>query len=68
LVKCAQTGKQLTVKVKDLAREDGEAFRESDFTNGASLMLERKGKSYPVRFLSHAGKFVCLDNVIVSIE
>lgn len=54
MVKCAQTGKQLTVKVKDLAREDGEAFRESDFTNGASLMLERKGKSYPVRFLSHA--------------
>lgn len=57
-VKCTQTGKQYTVKVKDLSREDGEAFQKSNFVTGASLMLDRK---YPVWFLSQAGKCVCLE-------
>ena len=59
-MKCAQTGKQYTVKVKALSREDGEALRESNFVKGASLMLEHKGKSYPVRFVSYAGKSACV--------
>ena len=44
-MKCTQTGKQLTVKVKDLSRRDGERFQESNYVNGASLMLDYK---YPV--------------------
>ena len=61
-MKCSQTGKVLSVKVRDLSREDGESFQESDFTRGANLILEYKGKLYPVRFLTYAGMCVCGGN------
>ena len=55
IVKCCQTGKKLTVKVKDLSREDSQSLTVHDLTNGASLILNHKEKFYPVQFLEYKG-------------
>lgn len=55
-MKCAQQGKRLIVKMKDLSTETMEPLRKADFKKGASLLAEYKGKSYPVLFESFAGK------------
>ena len=42
----------LTVKVRDLSMEDGSV---TNFAVGSHLLLEHRGKSYPVEFVSFAG-------------
>ena len=50
VVKCSQTGKLHQVKIKDLSREDCEPLTKEDLVKGSELMLEIKGKIYPVQF------------------
>lgn len=59
MVKCAQLGKKLVVKMKDLTSETSDPLRKTDLKKGASLLAEYKGKSYPVLFESFAGKYLC---------
>ena len=49
-MKCSQTGKLHQVKIKDLSREDCEPLTKEDLVKGSELMLEIKGKIYPVQF------------------
>ena len=49
-MKCSQTGKLHTVKLRDLSREDCEPLTKSDLTKGSDLMMKMKGKLYPVKF------------------
>ena len=58
MVKCAQQGKRLIVKMKDLSTGTLDPLRKTDLKKGASLLAEYKGKSYPVLFESFAGKHV----------
>lgn len=48
MVKRAQQGKKLVVKMKDLTTESLDLLRKADY----------KGKAYPVLFESFAGKYV----------
>ena len=50
-MKCSQTGKLHQVKLKDLSREDCEPLTKEDLVKGSELMVEMKGKVYPVQFL-----------------
>lgn len=52
IVKCQQTGKKLTVKVKDLSCEDGSV---PVLVEGAEVLAEVKGKPYPVKFIEFQG-------------
>ena len=54
---CA-AGKEAKYKVEDLSSESLGPLRKSDLKNGASLMAEYKGKSYPVLFEAFAGECV----------
>ncbi len=54
-MECAQTGKQHAVKVRDLSREDCGPLTKRDTIKGARLMLDCKGKTYPVTFLQFKG-------------
>ena len=49
VMKCSQTGKLHTVKLRDLSREDREPLAKSDLVKGSDLMVEMKGKLYPVK-------------------
>lgn len=51
MVKCSQTSKLHNTKLKDLSREDGEPLSKTDLKKGSKLILEIKGKSYPVQFM-----------------
>ena len=55
IVRCSQTGKQHAVKVGDLSKEDCSPLNEKDLTKGSSLMLDYKGKPYPVTFVQFKG-------------
>lgn len=55
-MKCAQQGKRLKVKVKDLTTEEFSPVRKCDLKAGASLMADFKGKTYPVIFQAFAGE------------
>lgn len=52
---CPQTGKHHTVKAGKLSREDAEPLTNDDLFEGALLILDFKGKSYPVEFIEFAG-------------
>ena len=51
VVKCSQTGKSHTVKLRDLSREDCEPLTTRDCARGSDLMVDIKGKVYPVKFI-----------------
>lgn len=51
VVKCSQTGKLHQVKLKDLSWEDCESLTKEDLVKGSELMVEMKGKIYPVQFV-----------------
>ena len=51
VVKCAQTSKLHSVKIKDLSRGDCEPLTKKDLTKGSNLIIEMKGKLYPVKFM-----------------
>ena len=55
IVKCAQTGKHLTVKPGDLSPDSDEPLSRRHFSPGFGLMLEEGGKPYPVQFVCFAG-------------
>ena len=55
IVKCVQTGKNLTVKPTDLSPEDDEPLSRKPFISGCGLMLDECGKQYPVQFICFAG-------------
>lgn len=52
MAKCQQTGRRVTVKVKDLSAEDGKL---PELVEGRELLADVKGKSYPVKFVGYAG-------------
>lgn len=53
MVKCAQSGNCIATEVSHLCLSDGQPIRQdSDLYRGASLLLDDKGKSYPVVFLT----------------
>ena len=54
-MKCCQTGKQYNVKVKDLSRDDGEPMTSGDLAKGSTLVMDYRGKSYPVQFTRFNG-------------
>ena len=56
IVKCAQTSKMHCVKLKDLSREDCRSLTKKDLRKGASLIVEMKGKCYPVQFVHFKDK------------
>ena len=53
---CPQTGKTHTVKIGKLSREDGDPLTDNDLFKGSLLILDYKGKSYPVEFKEFVGK------------
>ena len=54
MLKCCQIGKPLSAEVKDLSREDGLPLTsDRDFQPGVQLLVEHKGKVYPVEFISY---------------
>lgn len=55
VLKCCQNGKTLSAEVKDLSREDCLPLSTEDFKRGAQLLVEHKGKFYPVEFISFKG-------------
>ena len=57
IVKCAQQGTRLSVKMKDLMSENCEPIKKSQLRKGASLMADYKGKTYPVIFEAFAGEY-----------
>lgn len=57
IVKCAQQGTRLSVKMKDLTSENCELIKKSQLCKGASLMADYKGKTYPVIFEAFAGEY-----------
>ena len=58
LLKCSQNGKVLTAQVKDISKEDGSPLSSVDFKPGASLLVEHKGKFYPVEFVRFKGNLI----------
>lgn len=56
VVQCSQMGKQHTVKVKDLSREDNLPLSHDDLEPKMSLILQYKGKPWPVSFVKYKGK------------
>ena len=59
---CPQSGKNHTVKIGKLSREDGDPLTNDDLFKGSVLILDYKGKSYPVEFM----EFVDGKNVFLS--
>ena len=55
MVLCPQSGKRHTVKVGKLSREDAEPLQNSDLFEGALLILDYKGKTWPVEFVEFTG-------------
>ena len=53
-VRCSQTGKVHTVKVKDLSREDGEALTQR-FLDW-SIIMHYRGKYCESQFVSYKGE------------
>ena len=58
VLKCSQNGKLLTAQVKDISREDSLPLSASDLMPGASLLVEHKGKFYPVQFVRYKGNYL----------
>ena len=58
MVKCSQTSKLHSVKLRDLSREDLEPVTIKYLSKGAKLMLDLKGKTYPVQFMHFKGECV----------
>lgn len=59
VVKCCQTNKKHKAKLSDLQREDGEQLTVEYLTKGSNLMLQIRGKHYPVQFMNFQGKNYC---------
>lgn len=55
IVRCAQTGKMKIVKIDALGRADLMPICETDFVDGASLLVMEHGQEYPVTFVSFSG-------------
>ena len=55
-----QNGKVHTAQVKDISKEDGSPLSSVDFKPGASLLVEHKGKFYPVEFVQFKGNLINL--------
>ncbi len=47
-MKCNQTGKEFTVKLTALSREDGQPVTKVDLTKGKELLLDYNKKAYEV--------------------
>ena len=58
-MKCSQTGKQISAKVRDLSTEleDGSP---PTLKPGNSMLLDLKGKTYPVEFVSDVSISMCM--------
>ena len=54
IVQCSQTGRKHQVKLRDLTKEDGE-ISSADFVRGSAMIMNFKGKPYPVKFLQFKG-------------
>lgn len=54
-MKCSQTGKYYTIKVKNLTRVNGDSLTTEDFKKGTNLIMEYKGKPYPAEYVRDAG-------------
>ena len=50
--------KLLTAQVRDDSPEDGHLPSATDFKAGVSLLVEHKGKFYPVQFVRHKGNYL----------
>ena len=61
-MQCCQTGKEHIVKIKDLSKEDAGPLIPQDFISGSTLVLNFKGKLYPVKFLKFKGKCIGLSS------
>ena len=55
IVRCAQLGKCIPAKVLELSTPEGGPLKLTGLVAGASLMLDVKGKSYPVTFVCDEG-------------
>lgn len=60
MVKCSQTSKLHSVRLKELSREDMAPVTNKYLTKGAKLMLAWKGKEYPVQFMHYKGNTTCI--------
>ena len=55
IVRCEQFGKCIPAKVCELSNSDGDPVSKHELVAGASLLLDVKGKSYPVSFIGNEG-------------
>ncbi len=55
IVRCAQSGMYILAKVCDLSNPEGDPLSKHQLVAGASLLVDEKGKSYPVTFISNEG-------------
>ena len=55
IVKCNQNRKQSCLNTTDLSNENNLPFTLDNFAKGAQLLVNYKGKSYPVTFVSFNG-------------
>lgn len=60
VVKCSQTGKNLTIKAENLSKENFEPLTKDDFVAGTALIVHYKGKPYPVEFIQFKGNLLSL--------
>ena len=59
IVRCAQLGKTITAKFCELSTLEGDPLLHRELVAGASLLLDVKGKSYPVTFIGNEGVVNC---------
>ena len=55
IVRCAQLGTCIPAKVFELSTPEGDPLTLTGLVAGASLLLDVKGKSYPVTFVCNEG-------------
>ena len=60
MVRCAQYGTSIQVRVCDLSNEEGNPLSERELVAGAPLLLDVKGKSFPVTFIGSEGDLLVL--------
>ena len=57
-MKCSQTNKKYTIKVKDLTTETSDPLTDRDLTKNTKLVMTYRGKPYPVQFLQFKGNYL----------
>lgn len=66
-MKCAQDGKSIIAQVHELATFEGCPAMPHELFRGASLLLDVKGKAYPVVFIDYQGTHLYIGDHEISV-